>query len=74
MGRMGRPIDGDKLGRLIFIRFLSQAEFAQIAGLTGQTVSWACKGGPISPKSLQKITNALRQTEGRLVGDPGLAA
>lgn len=71
---MGRALDGDKLRRLIFIRFLSQAEFAEFAALSGETISSACKGRAISPASLRKITHALRQTEGRIDGDPGLAA
>ena len=71
---MGRPLDGDKLGRLIFVRCLSQAEFAQIANLTDQTISCACKGGRISPKSFRKITLALQLTEDRVKGHPDLAA
>ncbi len=74
MGRIGRQIDSDKLRRLIFIRALSQAEFAQFARLSDNTISSACMGGPISPKSFRKITVALRLTADRVDADPDLAA
>ncbi len=70
---MGRRIDGNELGRLLFVRGMSQGEFAEVARLTAQTISCACKGGPISPKSFWKITRALQVTADR-VDDPNLAA
>ena len=59
-----RPtLDGDLLGRSIYVRQLSLADFARAAGISEPTLRRALKSQPINLRSAQRIATAIGSTE-----------
>jgi transcriptional regulator with XRE-family HTH domain len=59
---MRQPLNGERLRLEIMKRGLDQLRFAQLCEVAPWTISQACSGRPINPKTFRKICSALAKT------------